>query len=207
MSRRGSEPRESVCPGCGDYQDVEITRFTSADGTRMVQLVCRCIVHEEPLEVLYATDALTPRASLPDGGLVGELDLYAKLAEVVGGLSAVSEHGVVEHHFAHAYPDDYVLLWRRFGHVATHGPLKYTVTKYLGMLLGTLGRERAFARRRVPATGIWSYNTTISAVGPWAMQDGPVLSWEVFALQEGFDPNSWPAVALLPQDELPELKH
>jgi hypothetical protein len=204
MSRRpGVTGRDLACPGCGDYRDVEITRFTAADGSRMIRLVCRCIVHDEPVEVLHVERPAFDRSKLPEGGLVGELDLYAKLEEIVNGLPSMAEHGVVEHLFAHAYPDDYILLWRRFGHVATHGALKYTVTKYLAMLLGTLGRERSIARRRVPATGIWSYNTSISAVGPWRLKDGPVLSWEQYAVQEGFDPESWPAIGLLPVDELP----
>ena len=204
MSRRPRVTgREFVCPGCGDHRDVEITPFTATDGARMMRLVCRCIVHEEPVEVVYRVDPTFDRSALPEGGLVGELDLYAKLEEVVNALPSMAEHGVVEHLFAHAYPEDYILLWRRFGHVATHGALKYTVTAYLGMLLGTLGRERSIARRRVPATGIWSYNSSISAVGPWRLKDGPVRSWVQYAEQEGFDPESWPAIRLLPADELP----
>lgn len=205
-TRRDATPRELVCPGCGDYRDVEVTRFEAEDGTRMIRLVCRCIVHEEPVEVLYRAAPLARRSGLPEGGLVGELELYAKLEEVVNGLPSMVEHGVVEHLFAHAYPDDYIVLWRRFGHVATHGALKYSVTAYLGMLLGNLGRERAIARARTAATGLWSYNTTISAVGPYRLKDSPVLSWQAFAIEGGLDPGSWPAIGLLPQDELPRRK-
>jgi hypothetical protein len=201
--RQDAAHRELVCPGCGDYRDVEVTNFTAEDGSRCTRLVCRCIVHEHPVEVVYVADVMARRSGLPEGGLVGELDLYAKLEEVVNGLPSMAEHGVVEHLFAHAYPDDYVLLWRRFGHVATHGARKYTVTTYLGMLLGTLGRERAIARTSTPATGIWSYNTTISAVGPWRLKGSPIMSWEQYATQEGVDPQTWPAIGLLPEDELP----
>lgn len=202
--RSGLTGRDLACPGCGDHRDVEITRFAAEDGARMIRLVCRCIVHDEPVEVLHVERPAFDRSDLPEGGLVGELDLYAKLEEVVNGLPSMAEHGVVEHLFAHEYPEDYVLLWRRFGHVATHGALKYTVTAYLGQLLGTLGRERAIARRSGPATGVWSYNSSISAVGPWRLKDTPVLSWEDYARQEGFEPDSWPAIDLLPADELPQ---
>ena len=204
MSRAADRvPKELVCPGCGEHRDVDILRFIDDDGRRKVRLVCHCIVHSEPLVVDYEESSLSQRVGLPQDGLVGELDLYAKLEQIVNGLPGLAEHGVVEHLFAHAYPEDYVLLWRRFGHVATHGARRYTVTVYLGMLLGTLGRERAIARTSVPATGIWSYNTTISAVGPWRSAGGPVLSWHQFATQQGFDPDSWPAIVLLPADELP----
>jgi hypothetical protein len=207
MMRRSDEtPRELVCPGCGNYRDVEVTRFEAEDGTRMIRLVCSCIVHDEPVEVLYEAAPIARRSGLPVEGLVGELDLYAKLEEVVNGLPSMVEHGVVEHLFAHAYPDDYTFLWRRFGHVATHGARRYTVTTYLGMLLGNLGRERAIARASTPATGIWSYNTTISAVGPYRLKESPVLSWEAYAVQEGLDPESWPAIGILPKDELPLLQ-
>jgi hypothetical protein len=200
----GPTQKALACPDCGERRDVEIERFTTVDGRRRIRLVCHCIVHAEPLIFEYDAPERSRRMRRPEGGLVGELDLYAKLEEVVNGLPSMAEHGVIEHLFAHAYPEDYVDLWRRFGHVATHGARKYTVTVYLGLLLGKLGRERAVARRSVPATGIWSYNTTISAVGPWRSKDGAALSWERFATEQGIDPNTWPAIGLLPPDELPQ---
>ena len=195
-------PKELVCPGCGEHRDVDIEHFITEDGLGKVRLTCHCIVHDKPLVVEYDEVSFSRRAGLPEGGLVGELDLYAKLEQVVNGLDGMAEHGVVEHLFAHAYPEDYILLWRRFGHVATHGARKYTVTAYLGLLLGTLGRERAIARVGAPATGIWRYNGSIGAFGPWRSKGGPVLSWADYATGEGLEPDSWPAIAPLPADEL-----
>ena len=198
-------PHRLVCPRCGESVAVELRPFIDEHGDARIELTCRLIVHDEPVRHVYDDPTFLRRSSSGGhGGLVGELDLYAKLEEIVKGLSGPSEHGVVEHLFAHAYPADYVTLWRLFGHVNTHGSKGYTVTVYLALRLGSLVREGAIAARATRATGCWSYNSAITAWSPVGSRDGDVLSWERFALTNGFDPNSWPATQLLPADELPD---
>jgi hypothetical protein len=111
-----------TCPACGEASDLEILRFFDDDGRARIRLTCTVIVHEEPV-VTELDDPAIPRASelTPADGLVHDLDLYTKLEEIIAGLRQPAEYGVVEHHFALAYPDDYRTLWNRYGHVATHG--------------------------------------------------------------------------------------
>ena len=197
-------PGQYVCPRCGESTNVETVPFIDDEGRAKIRLTCGLIVHEEPVVIEFDDPSVPAAGDLtPASGLVHDLDLYTKLEAIVRSLPQPSEYGVVEHLFAHEHPDDYTTLWRRYGHVATHGPTAYTVSAYLSRLLGTLWREGAIAHRRCRGTGRWAYNATISAWADPNRSDGPVLSWADFAQQQGWDPQSWPATALLPAEELP----
>lgn len=192
------------CPTCGESTRVEVVPFFDDAGRAKLRLTCRLIVHEEPV-VLEFNDPDAPSASqLNTGsGLVHDLELYSKLEEIVLGLEQPAEYGVIEHLFAHAYPEDYVLLWRRHGHVATHRSKRYTLSAYLGGLLGKLWRHGSIVFLPYHGTGRWTYNSGISAWANPRFAELPVLSWQRFAEQQGIDPEDWPAVALLPAEELP----
>lgn len=194
-----------VCPGCGESKKVELVPFLDDDGRPKVQLTCRLIVHEDPVVVVY-DDPTVPKASslTPADGLVHDLDLYDKLESVVMKLERPAEYGIVEHLFAHEYPHDYIALWRKFGHVATHGPRRYTVSAYLARLLGNLWRHGSVRYLPSHGTGRWANNDDISAWANPSRADHPIESWAEFSKRGGWDAGEWPATVLLPQDEIPE---
>ena len=193
-----------TCPRCGASSELEILRFFDDDGRARIRITCRLIVHEQPV-VQEIEDPDIPRASelSPSDGLVHDLDLYNKLEDVVHRLDQPAEYGVVEHHFAMAYPDEYLTLWRKHGHVATHGSKRYTVSAYLSRLLGNLTRHGSVAHRSCVGTGRWAYNSGVSAWASPHRADQPILSWEDFARANGWDPHDWPAADQLPDDEYP----
>jgi hypothetical protein len=198
-------PERFVCPRCGESSNVEVIPFLDDEGRAKIRLTCRLIVHEEPV-VQEFDDPSVPRGAqlTPADGLVHDLDLYSKLETIVLGLEQPSEYGIVEHHFAYAHPDDYVTLWRRYGHVATHGSKRYTLSAYLSRLLGNLTRHGSIGHRGCRGTGRWAYNADISAWANPNRADGPLLTWAAFAKEHGWSPDAWPAVELLPAEELPQ---
>jgi hypothetical protein len=198
-------PDRFVCPRCGESSNVEVIPFLDDEGRAKIRLTCRLIVHEEPV-VQEFDDPFVPRGAqlTPADGLVHDLDLYSKLETIVLGLEQPSEYGIVEHHFAYAHPDDYVTLWRRYGHVATHGSKRYTLSAYLSRLLGNLTRHGSIGHRGCRGTGRWAYNADISAWANPSRADGPLLTWATFAEEHDWSPDAWPAVELLPAEELPQ---
>jgi hypothetical protein len=191
-----------VCPRCGESNKVEVEAYRDDSGRAKVRLTCRVVVHEEPVvQVFDDPDVATGADLTPANGLVHDLDLYTKLEDIVLGLGRPSEYGIVEHLFAFAHPNDYVMLWRRFGHVDTHGSKHYTLSTYLASLLGNLSRHGAVTYIASHGTGRWDYNTDISAWANPTRKDGPVLSWKQYAADLE-DRSSWPATGLLPVHEL-----
>ena len=192
-----------VCPRCGESNKVEVEAYRDDSGRAKVRLTCRLVVHEEPVvQVFDDPDVATGADLTPANGLVHDLDLYTKLEDIVLGLERPSEYGIVEHLFATAHSDDYVRLWRKFGHVATHGSKHYTLSSYLGALLGNLSRHGAVTYLPSHGTGRWAYNTDISAWANPSRSDGPTLTWAQYAADGGWDRDSWPATELLPTHEL-----
>ncbi|MDX1620322.1 MAG: hypothetical protein R3320_04990 [Nitriliruptorales bacterium] len=178
------------------------------DGTP--QLLVRCRQHDPPVEqLLDDPEAPAPpkRKSSTGGGdrdepLVHQLGLYDKLAEVIEQFDQPVEYGVVEYHFAYAHPEDYLKLYREFGHVHKDGPRKYSLSSYLSRLLGNLSRQDRVVHHPSVGTGRWAYNQDLSAWSPPGDAAGrPIRSWEDFARANDLDPEIWPALELLDEDE------
>ena len=194
-----------VCPRCGESSKLELLPFLDDDGRAKIRLTCRLLVHEQPVVHEFDDPSVATASDLtPADGLVHELDLYTKLEEVVCRMEGPAEYGVVEHRFADEYPEDFLELWRRYGHVATHGSKRYTVSAYLSRLLGTLSRHGVVAHHACRGTGRWAYNSDVSAWANPSRADGPILSWVQYAQQHGWPKDAWPTIALIPDEELPE---
>lgn len=194
------EPMTNLsCSGCGEQKRLQIVRFYD-DGPK-VQLICEVIVHEEPL-VSVMDDPDAPNLQAGEETLVGQLDLYAKLEETVASLNAAAEHGVVEHLFAERFPHDYQTLWERFGHVATHGSKHYTLSAYLGRLLGTMSQQGIVTHVPFHGTGRWAYDTDIGGWRHASTRSEERVTWESFAVSRGIDPQEWPATA-----DFPDVEH
>jgi hypothetical protein len=194
-----------VCPQCGESSTVEVLPFLDDEGRAKIRLTCRLIVHEQPVVHEFDDPSVPSAAELtPADGLVHDLDLYTKLEDVVRGLDGPVEYGIVEHRFAAEYPDDFLKLWRRYGHVGTHRSKRYTVSAYLSRLLGNLARHGVVAHQSCRGTGRWAYNSDVSAWANPSRAAGPVLSWVQYADQHGWSHDAWPTIAVIPTEELPE---
>lgn len=130
---------------------------------------------------------LPPRLPIQADSMFKRLNLGVTLVAAVdhaGGRERWVEHGVVEHAYAQENPEDFALLVETFGHRAVE--LKeYTASAFLGGTLARLFRDGAIEYHDGPATGRWSYNTS---VGWWALAPSPdwetsKMSWE----QSGLD--------------------
>ena len=87
------------------------------------------------------------------------------------------EYGVLERAFAMANPEDWHFLVDRYSHTAVAAK-RYTVSAFLGGVLGRLWRNGVLGGISGEATGRWSYNRT---TGYWALFPEPDhdrrLSW------------------------------
>lgn len=189
------------CPECGERERIEILRFLDDAGRGKIRLTCPVVVHEQPL-VTTIDDPDAPKskpARTSSEGLVHQLELYPALEEIVLGLDQPSEYGIVEHKFAQRFPDEYRQLWDRYGHIATHGNKQYTLSAYLGSLLGNLAERGVIAHRPFRGTGRWSYNDGISAWANPRRDAGRIRTWGEYARQHGLDPDrDWPATEDFP---------
>lgn len=186
---------KQVCPLCGLDDDVVF----EPDESGAPVFVCRAGGDLHPYE--WRVPTLDPTAVLsPRTGVGEELGVYDDLPTVLIPGEPFVEYGVVEHRYARQYPKPYRELLERYGHTAIE-PKRYTASAFLGRALGTLFHEGTLAcRYAVPATGRWSYNSDISAwalPGRGAEENDRVVSWVEFAEQEGFDPETWPALDVL----------
>lgn len=191
-----------LCPSCARDDTLEVIPIMADDETP--QLLLRCHDHEPPVEqVIDDPDAAPPHRTGSSGKhrdqpLVQQLGLYDKLADVVAQFDHPVEYGVVEHHFAYEYPDDYRELYAEFGHVHKDGARRYSLSSYLSRLLGNLTRQDRVAHHPSHGSGSWSYNGDLSAWSPTGPQrDRPIQSWQDWAAESGLDPHGWPAVELL----------
>lgn len=106
-------------------------------------------------------------------GVAAELGLDVELPSALARYAGKwVEYGVVEHAYAHARPDDWRLLVRKYGHTAIAAS-RYTVSAFLGGVLGRLSKTGDVAFKWGPATGRWAYNTNISW---WSLPPAP--KWE-----------------------------
>jgi hypothetical protein len=83
----------------------------------------------------------------------------------------------------------------RYGHVAVE-PQSNTASWMIGRAAWALQREGELVNRRLPrGSGRWAY---LSPTYAWALPGTPegaeVVTWEAFALAEGFSPHSHPAI-------------
>lgn len=192
-----------VCPFCGESNNVEIEYYCDESGTPMVRLTCRVIVHGRPVVQEVPAAALRKPTLSSGSGFVHDHDLYSKLEDTVFAIGRPCEYGVVEHEFARRFPEEFMAVWNRFGHIATHGPSDYTMSGYLAGLLHTIAVTGAITQSSTYGTGRWHYLGAVSAWSVPAAAGLPVLSWAQYAKEQGFDANDWPPGRSLPNDDLP----
>lgn len=124
-----------------------------------------------------ATDAPTRVADIT--GLATEYGLSTALPAAIAKLPGRwVEYGLVERAYARAAKKEFAALVDKFGHREI-APSHYTVSVFLAHVLGRLAKNGDVLLRHGPATGSWSYLTTVSW---WALPPAPDwstrLSWE-----------------------------
>jgi len=82
------------------------------------------------------------------------------------------EYGILERAYALANPEDWAFLIARYGHTAVAAK-RYTVSAFLGGVLGRLQGAGTIAGTMGAATGRWSYN---GSTGYWALHPQSSIS-------------------------------
>ena len=78
--------------------------------------------------------------------------------------------------------------------ISRSAPAKHTAPACLAAILGILANEGLVQRTIVPATGYWSYNTTVGPHGSLGSAVEP-LSWVRLTVENlGVDPEDWPSL-------------
>jgi len=111
-------------------------------------------------------------------GIAADLELEVSLPAALSEYRGTwVEYGVLERAFALANPEDWRFLMDRYSHTAVAAK-QYTVSAFLGGVLGRLWRRGLVGGIGGEATDRWSYNRT---TGYWALLPEPDhdrrLSW------------------------------
>jgi hypothetical protein len=113
-------------------------------------------------------------------GLAAELGLGMDLPAALKQFAGMwVEYGLIERAYALYRPTEFARIVNEFGHNAIE-PKRYTTSAFVGRALGALGRQGTIGYRNGPATGRWSYNSSISwwAVHPLPDWDAARISWQ-----------------------------
>jgi hypothetical protein len=139
---------------------------------------------------LFETAADGKVTEYPDG-IAAELGLYDGLLSGLAPGEPPVEYGVVEYRYGLAHPTEYRYLVDMYGHVA-HGPKRYTASAFIAATLGPMGRAGEVVAYDGPATGRWSYNSSVSYWSLPGAPASPMVTWETWAVAEEIDPETWP---------------
>ncbi|EWS99887.1 hypothetical protein N865_19985 [Intrasporangium oryzae NRRL B-24470] len=127
-----------------------------------------------PVEGPYSwVQVPTPAGVEGVSGLAAELGLDEDLVDALDAFrGAWVEYGVLEREYARLRPETFGLLVKKYGHTAVAAK-RYTASAFLGRTLGELSKRGAILWHEGPATGRWSYNSSISW---WALPPAPEWS-------------------------------
>ncbi len=128
----------------------------------------------------------------PRSGIGEELGVYDALIACVDDSDVWLEYGIIEHRYKLAHPSAYTQMVQRWGHTSK-APTKYSASSFLGGCLRRLKDEGAISTKKGRPTGYWARYlsvVTLAAGVPSPTADA-VLSWHVYATQEGLDSYNW----------------
>ena len=189
MTTKNLKPRPArqVCPLCGSDDAIEVEtlapgawRYTCGNERRHGA--------RGPWSWI-GREVSSPEEDVVEGK-AAELGLYDDLPRCLVAGEPFVEYGIVEYRYSKLRPSTYKRLIDDYGHTR-QGPKKYTASAFIASALSRLADLSELTFFVGPATGYWSYNSTISY---WALAPGPEesarLTYQEFATQIGIDPQS-----------------
>lgn len=185
-------PPSRVCPLCASQDYFDTPAALPGGGW---QFVCRGN-HDV---YVFEVDPDNKVAAYPEG-LAADLGLYDDLRALITDELRLVEYGVVEHLYGTAHRREYEQLVGIYSHTArpTTPPRKYTASSFIAGALGRLYVLGELTGIFGQATGYWDYNSTISYWCPAGVEPTDELTWEVFAVEQQIDPESWPLLGWSP---------
>jgi len=181
--RKGRMPR-SICPmhASEDYDGEWISDEVGWSYT--------CTLTDHPIPGPYTWCVVPEPPGMNDlSGIAADLGLEVSLPNALKQFSGRwVEYGVLEHAWALENPAEWMFLLERYSHTAVAAK-RYTVSAFLGGVLGRLWRRGTVAGVMGPATGRWAYNRRC---GYYALPPGPDsdirLTWEESCLTVEYVP-------------------
>lgn len=182
-----------MCHGCGEGLGAD--RYDD-ESHRWIYECPDCPGVDGPLTIEVAEQG-TGRPSLRGGGgIMATLGVYDGIIEALAERpDQYLEFAVLEHLYARSNGTQYRELVERYGHVAIE-PDTNTASWMIGRAAWALQREGETRTKSMKkGTGRWDY---LSPCHAWALpgvpDDAAILTWEDFALEQGFSSRSHPAI-------------
>jgi hypothetical protein len=186
-------PGRIICHGCDG--DLGTSGYDEDTGAWLYPCP-DCVGVDGPLTLEVRTGGEAEAGLRGGGGIMADLGVYDGVKEALAPYPGQwLEFAVLEHLYAQVDRDAYRELVERYGHVAVE-PQSNTASWMIGRAAWALQREGELVNRRLPrGSGRWAY---LSPTYAWALPGTPegaeVVTWEAFALAEGFSPHSHPAI-------------
>jgi hypothetical protein len=195
-------PGRMICHGCND--DLGTSGYDEEAGVWLYPCPsCRGV--DGPLTIEVPGDLGRGRGARGGNGILAQLGVYDGVKEALGQRpDEWLEFAVLEHLYAKVDHEAYRKLVERYGHVALK-PDTHTASWMIGRAAWALRSDGELANQRMPCgTGRWSYLTPAYA---WAKTgtsgNAPLVTWETFARDQGFDPATHPAIDWRPTPNAP----
>jgi hypothetical protein len=195
-------PGRMICNGC--YEDLGTSGYDEDAGTWLYPCpTCQGV--DGPLTIEVPGDVGRGRGPRGGTGIMAQLGVYDGIKEALGRRPGEwLEFAVLEHLYAEVDHEAYRELVERYGHVALK-PDTHTASWMLGRAAWALqGEGELVNRRMIRGTGRWSY---LSPTHAWAVagtpENAPIVTWEAFANEHGFDPQTHPAIDWRPTPNAP----
>jgi len=192
-------PTTRTCDACflADY----VTDFKANHLTGLWYYQCFNPVHGESPHRWTVTPPKAAPSAAPQDGELARLGVYEDLPLCIHPDDPWLEYGVVEDRYRRLRPGPYAELILKYSHSRRNairgGPdvnpdQSPKTSSRLASALSNLAGAGLIAKSVGPATGYWGYNVTISHWAPLpAPDEGRVLTWSAYAIENGLDPEDW----------------
>lgn len=177
---------------CHFHGDESIAGVPTSAGDGSMSFTCdRTRGHLHPGPYTWLHVPVAPETEESGGGVAAQFNLAIELTRALADFRGRwVEAGVLEWAYAKRCPENFAILVGMYGHTAIEAKT-YTVTSFMGRLLGDMSRLGQVTWHQGPATGRWSYNSEISY---WALPPAPAwedrLTWTEFGAAMDYVPGS-----------------
>lgn len=175
-------PSKQLCPLCGLDDEVKVVGIR--DGKWL--FVCsRTSKHAQPFE--WASSDLAPSEDDAEPGVMEGFGLFHDLPHCLEKGEPFVEYGIVEYRYRALRPKTFAQLLDTYGHRAIEVGRPYTTSSFLASALRILANRGEFELRWGPATGVWSYDGTVSYWALTPASGDSMRSWASYCADEGLD--------------------